>query len=155
MGKRNAFLNPRAESRVSSNIKRGFNRLFIVATIVWALYCAVWLPLKQQGEALTQADKTLQLETKTCMDSAMETARESGSTESVMTPTAIASFNACSKIAKDEWEYRISHSSVKTFYATQWPFILAGIVIVPLIAYGIMRGVVAVSMWIWRGYKQA
>jgi hypothetical protein len=33
------------------NIKRGFNRIYIVLAVLWALYCAVLFPLKRQAEA--------------------------------------------------------------------------------------------------------
>jgi hypothetical protein len=33
------------------NFKRGFNRLFAVLTLVWALYCIFGVPLQQGGKA--------------------------------------------------------------------------------------------------------
>jgi hypothetical protein len=33
------------------NIKRGFNRIYIVLAVLWALYCAVLFPLQRQAEA--------------------------------------------------------------------------------------------------------
>jgi hypothetical protein len=39
-------------------------------------------------------------------------------------------------------------------YAAYWPFILAATVGLPLIIYGIIRGIAAVWVWVWRGYKE-
>jgi hypothetical protein len=40
----------------------------------------------------------------------------------------------------DEW-------SVKNFYIGAWPLILAAIVGLPLLVYGVVRGIAAVSLW--------
>jgi hypothetical protein len=44
---------------VSVNIKRGFNRIYIVLAALWALYCAVLFPLQRQAEAIRQLDREI------------------------------------------------------------------------------------------------
>jgi hypothetical protein len=39
---------------MSVNIKRGFNRLYVVLAIVWTAYCLVIYPRLQIKEAMTQ-----------------------------------------------------------------------------------------------------
>jgi hypothetical protein len=42
----------------TGNIKRAFNRLFIVATIAWALYCFVIWSIQQEDDVFAQAQTT-------------------------------------------------------------------------------------------------
>jgi hypothetical protein len=44
---------------MTANIKRGFNRIYIVLTVLWAFYCVILFPLQRQAEATRQFDRDL------------------------------------------------------------------------------------------------
>jgi hypothetical protein len=61
--------------------------------------------------------------------------------------------NECVQLEQTLWNP--NQYVLKNFYASSWQELLAAILIVPIIFYGVVRGLVAVSMWVWRGYKPA
>jgi hypothetical protein len=121
------------------NVKRGFNRLFIVATVAWVLYGCVISPLQQQEELLTLEFSTYIADEDHCHKSALH-----GST---------ADLNACLKSAEDAWAFRRGQHSLRSVYAAIWQFMLAASVGLPLVVYGAIRGIAAVCLWVWHGYK--
>jgi hypothetical protein len=117
------------------NIKRGFNRLFLVLTVAWTVYCTVIYPFNERAKAFAH----YQEDQRGCFE------RELGQDKDRL--------DACLKLAKDEWQTSVNQWSFKNFYIGAWPLILAAIVGIPLLTYGAVRGVAAVSLWVWRGYK--
>lgn len=122
------------------NIKRGFNRIFVVLTVLWAAYCLFGIPTQMQRAAFdiylgmerpcwdARATSNLQLDqqlSKDCNDFAMKMYQDA------LTP----------------WEW-------KNYYRTKWPFILAGVVLVPLAVYAVCRTVGSAWVWIVRGFRQ-
>jgi hypothetical protein len=122
------------------NLKRVFNRLFIVATVAWALYCSVIFPAQKAGDALRQADEIYRLEQSQCAQIAIRDNTTKG-------------LNACQKASWDDWEGRRQHS-MRRVYAAYWPFILAATFGLPLIIYGTLRGIAAVWFWVWRDWER-
>jgi len=111
------------------NIKRAFNRLFLVLTVVWLLYCAI-LPMRERSKFF---DNFLSLY-----------AQQRASCE---TPDCEQSIE---KSKNRMWE----ENTLRKWYADLWPYMLVLGFGVPPIAYGSLRGIAALGFWIWRGYKQ-
>ena len=66
-----------------------FNRLFIVATVGWALYCVVVFPSQKIGNVLSRADDIYRLEENQCHEITMR--------------SNAADLNACLKASEDAW----------------------------------------------------
>ncbi len=126
----------------TKNLKRAFNRLFIVATVAWVLYCSVIFPRQKLDEGLTRAFNIYTAEQNVCHENALH---NSGNT---------ADLNACLKVSEDALEFRRNEHSMRRVYAAYWPFILAATVGLPLVVYGTIRGIAAVCLWVWRGYRE-
>lgn len=120
------------------NVKRVFNRLFMVATVAWALYCNVIFPARKASEGLKRADYIYRAKLNFCHESAIR-------------GNNTADLDACQKSAEDAWDYRQRQYSMKRMYAAYWPFILVASLGLPLLAYGAARGIAAVCLWVWKG----
>jgi hypothetical protein len=117
------------------NIKRAFNRLFLVASIAWAIYCTVIYPFNERGKAYNHYEE----DQRGCYE------RELGQSKERL--------DGCLKLAEDEWRTNLDSWSFKNFYLGAWPLIVAAIVGLPLLLYGMARGITATCLWIWRGYQ--
>lgn len=117
------------------NIKRAFNRFFVVASIVWAIYCTVIYPFNERGKAYGHYEE----DQRGCYE------RELGRGKDKL--------DSCLKLAEQEWRTSLDSLSFKNFYVGAWPLIAAAIVGLPLLVYGAVRGIAATCLWIWRGYK--
>lgn len=117
------------------NIKSGFNRLFVALTVLWILCCLFLYPIQQRRHALNVYEHQL----RDCYE------REIGKGQ--------ANLGDCiqwaeTKSGENEW-------ALKNFYARESWLLALIIVVVPLFAYGVCRGVAAVCMWVWRGFRTA
>ena len=117
------------------NVKRAFNRLFLVLSVFWAIYCTLIYPFHERGKAFEH----YQSDMRRCYE------RELGQGEDRL--------KECVKLADDEWHTRVDEYSVKNFYVGGLSLILAAIIGVPLLIYGAIRGIAGICLWIWRGYK--
>jgi hypothetical protein len=115
------------------NIKRGFNRFFIVLTVLWVVFCAVVFPFNERRKATAQYDKDMTI----CY------ASELGNGKSAL--------DACLRDAEERWKNTLDLYSIKSFYIA-WRLVIGAIVVPPLLVYGILRVIAATSMWVWRGY---
>ena len=109
------------------NVRHGFNRLFIVLTAAWVVYCLLVYPL-QQGQRAVRRQAAIFQE---CYQN---------------TPN----FKACSQYAVaisgvNDW-------SLKSYYERESWFLGLLVVTVPLLVYGLCRGAGVLSVWIWRGF---
>jgi hypothetical protein len=120
---------------LTTKIKRGFNRLFIVLTVVWAIYCMIVYPLNERGKAAVIYDRQLSA----CYQ------YEAGRGQ--------AELNNCLHFAEGMFHDFADQWTFKNFYAHSWPFILAATVGLPLVVYGVGRGLAALSLWVYRGYR--
>jgi ABC-type spermidine/putrescine transport system permease subunit I len=115
------------------NLKRGFDRLFLVLTILWALYCALVFPFQQSATAFHQ----YQRETNSCYQA----------------EGSINDMNSCADVVFENWRATTDRWTYKRYYHdTWWPLLLV-IVIPPVVVYGLARGLAAVSIWVGRGLK--
>jgi hypothetical protein len=114
------------------NIKRGFNRLFIVLTVFWAIYCLFVYPIQQRREAQTAYNNELRV----CWEHELGKGQE---------------FKDCLETARlssqvDQW-------SLRAFYTRESWFLVLVVIVVPLIAYGFCRGLATVGLWVWHRFK--
>jgi hypothetical protein len=117
------------------NIKRAFNRLFIVVTIAWGVYCTVFYPLNERRKATDHYEKDM----RGCYEV------ELGQGDNKLSD--------CLKEAEVEWRISVDQFSFKNFYLDDWWLIVIAIAGLPLLVYGLIRGATATCIWIWRGYK--
>ena len=117
------------------NIKRGFNRLFLVAAIGWAIYCTVIYPFSEQRKAWNHYEE----DQHGCYERELDQSHDR--------------LDSCLKLAEAEWRTALDSWSFKNFYFGAWPLILAAIIGFPVVVYGGVRGIAAISIWVWRGYR--
>jgi hypothetical protein len=63
----------------------------------------------------------------------------------------ISALNDCLKASEEIWQP--DQWALMNFYKREWLLILAAIAGAPLLAYGIVRGMASVSLWVWRGFR--
>jgi hypothetical protein len=119
---------------MARNIKRGFNRFFVVLTVMWVVFCTVVFPLNERHKATVQYDKDMVV----CYSD------ELGNGKSAL--------DTCLRDAEAVWKTTLDEYTIKNFYVGAWQLILAAIVALPLLVYGIVRGVAATSVWVWKGF---
>ena len=124
----------------AGNVKRGFNRLFIVATVAWVLYGCVIFPLRERDREFRREFDLYMAEENVCHENALH--------------ASTADLNACLKVAENAWAFRRGQPSLRRVYATNWLYILVSSVGVPLVVYGAIRGIAAVWLWMWRGHQE-
>jgi hypothetical protein len=124
---------------VSANVKRGFNRLFLVLTLAWATFWAILYPLHLQWEgqqaALVEHDK----ENKNCDKLTVENPEWS------MTKN-------CYQRSSENFQNTLDHYSFRNFWAYPvrfWELFLPLIVVPPVVVYGLAVLVV----WVRNGFK--
>jgi hypothetical protein len=124
------MLPPSVGSPMQANVKRGFNRLFVLLVPVWVAYCLIVYPMQQQ----IHAEKAEKAEFLQCWQAS--------------TPP---DFKGCADYA--EIKSGVNGWSLKAFYAREsWALALV-VVTVTLVVYGVCRGVAALGLWVWRGFK--
>jgi hypothetical protein len=45
------------------------------------------------------------------------------------------------------------NNPLSKWYAEAWPYIIAFAVVVPILAYGVIRGTIAIILWIKNGFQ--
>jgi hypothetical protein len=118
--------------RMRPNLKRGFNRLFVVLIPVWVIYCLLWYPMQQRARA-ARMERTEFLH---CWQESKP-----------------ADFKGCADYARlkagaDMW-------SLKAFYTRESRFLAVVVVVVPLLAYVLGRLLIAMSLWVGRGFMSS
>ena len=106
------------------NLRRGFNRIFVILWIAWAMYCIVVYPLQERSRAFDHYQSDLRF----CHEFKPQD-------------------NDCLKLAKEEWETRVALWSIEKFRPRDWLLCALVIVVPPLIAYGLVWGTVGVFVW--------
>lgn len=117
------------------NVKHAFNRLFLVLSVAWAIYCTTVFPMSQRRKAFDHYQQDL----RGCYERELDQGK--------------VALDGCLKLAEDEWHTSVDQWSVKNFYVGAWSLILAAILGLPLLVYGAVRGIAAFFLWIWRGYQ--
>jgi hypothetical protein len=117
------------------NLKRGFSRLFVVLTVLWALYCGVGYPLQIQIEGQMKADSDYRDAVKVCVQS----------------PGPFG-LKDCFDLAEKNRKSTTEFYSLKNVYTDIWRFwwlLLPAIAVPPLAVYGLA----ALGVWLWHGFK--
>jgi hypothetical protein len=107
-------------------VKRGFNRLLVVLTPLWVVYCLFVYPMQRRAEA----EKVEKAEFANCW-------------------RQIPDFKGCAdwarvKAGTDLW-------TLRAFYARESWLLALVVAIVPLFAYGLFR----VTVWVVHGFARA
>jgi hypothetical protein len=115
------------------NLRRGFNRLYIVLACMWAVYCLLVYPVQQREKALKEwaADKQVCYASQHTLPDAM---------------------SECLKLAERTFQTKSEPWSIVNFYPGARWLLLFAVVVLPLVGYGVCRGCAAVSVWIWHGF---
>lgn len=113
------------------NVRRGFNRLFIVVTGGWVIFCLFVYPIQHRHRAARLYTATLD----DCYQNELGKGQE---------------FRDCLQYAQlisgvGDW-------SLKSYYSRESWFL--GLVILggPIGMYAACRGIGALSKWVWRGF---
>jgi hypothetical protein len=117
---------------MGTDVKRGFDRLFIVLVAVWAAYCLVIFPRQQIKEAAVQYGNFVEM-----CDANMQ---DSGRAK-------------CLKDAEQIFRASAAQWTYKNFFVEAWWALILAIIVFPLVVYGCCRGVAAVGLWVWRGFR--
>lgn len=115
------------------NIKTGFNRSFVVCTVLWAAYCLFVYPIQKGGEAF---DKEMK-DTRNCY-------------EAYQNPDELRD---CLNTTKDLSRTEEDSWKLKNYYRGGWPILLIVVVVFPLVLYGGCRGAAATFMWVVKGFQ--
>lgn len=116
------------------NAKRGFNRLFIVLSVFWVIYWLLLYPIQKQQEVERAYDNEL----RDCYEHELGKGQE---------------FNDCLKQANSSFTSNLHDWGLRPFYTREFWFLVRLITIVPLIVYGLCRGLAAAGLWVWHGFK--
>jgi hypothetical protein len=114
------------------NLLRGFNRIFVVMTLLWAVYCLVVFPLQTRAKLLDDATK----QSASCY--------EGGDSEERKT---------CVKLWSDLMADESQEWSLRGYYKAGWLYILGAITIVPVVIYGFCRLIGFTFAWVYRGFR--
>jgi hypothetical protein len=115
------------------NINRGFNRVYIVLVVLWALYCIILFPLQKQAESAQKFDQNILI----CQSS------DDGH------------MHECLELAKGSWLAESQQWQLGPFYKWAWWLLLVAVIAVPVVVYGCVRGTVAIAVWVWKGFRVA
>jgi hypothetical protein len=119
-------------------IARGFNRLFLVLTIGWALYCAVLYPMHHQWEGQEEALVKYSEDNKNC-DQLVKESPEWSLTQD------------CYQRAMTDLQDKLKFFSFGNFWildAAFWKLLIPAILIPPFIVYAIAL----IGKWVWKGF---
>jgi hypothetical protein len=144
VGARNSFvIGGSRESRIGARpmqvrLWRGFNRLFVALTIVWAICCTVIFPLRMQFDGQRQAFSQHNKDTQMCQQLMVER------------PEWDMTKNCFERI--DEYQRNTMESySFRKFWVWDvafWRLEIPAIVLPPLLVYALAM----IGRWIWRGF---
>lgn len=114
------------------NLSRGFNRLFLLLTAVWVVYCLFVYPMRQRQHA----QKILEAELRYCYEHELGKGQE---------------FEQCLKYA----ELNSGTEMWTAYYARESWFLALIVVIVPMLSYALARALTSVGFWVWRGFTSS
>jgi hypothetical protein len=127
---------------VSYDFKRGFHRIFAVLTILWIFVCILY-PIWERDQLFKNFGAQYSRMRADC-DVCPE----------------YLSASACERLVSDcqkRWDKAeddmLQENPLSKWYRKAWPFIIAFAVVVPVIAYWAVGGVIAVLLWVKKGFQ--
>jgi hypothetical protein len=127
------------------NLTRGFNRVFLLAVLGWAIFCLLIYPVLMAREGKAHYDGDV----KYCYDMQAKF----GSTAEPCLSQALKEFHSGTYsgfgFAWDEGEYW----SFNGYYRHMGWMLPAMIAVPPILRYGLAWGVAGVCRWVWRGFR--
>jgi hypothetical protein len=115
----------------SLNLKRGYNRIFAVLAVMWAIYCAAIYPLQQRVKAVRHYEHDVAF----CYEFQGPQREE------------------CLVRAESERQTSLELWTPKSLYVDGLWLLLLAVIVPPLIVYAITVGITAVFLWIVRGFR--
>jgi hypothetical protein len=119
----------RVQRMASYDLKRGFNRIFVVLTVVWVLWCA-YLPIYQCNQFIDTFGRAYLHEEAECTTS------------------------ECREAASNARMKMYAENTIGKWYRMEWWFVLFLGVGVPPLVYWSICGLTALLRWIGRGFKR-
>ncbi len=120
------------------HVNCGFNRLFLVLSLGWAIYWAIVYPLQRQFEGQIEAVSQHQKRYAIC-------GQLPGSVSG-------AERRDCFDMADSNWKNTMEFYSFKRFYLWDvafWRLLIPAIIVPPIVLYGLA----ALGVWIGHGFK--
>jgi|ERR1700732_2465166 hypothetical protein len=117
---------------MTTDFKRGFNRLYFVLVLIWAVYCLFVYPSRKQVEAYNEY--------------------RNEQTVCYADPGPLG-LEDCLQIAEQNYHGRLRWCSGRDFYLKLWPIWLFILIIFPLVLYGVCRGLAVIGVWVWHGFR--
>lgn len=118
---------------MSLNLSRGLHRVFLLACAGWVLFVLVIFPMWAASRARASVDETLAYDVAHPADDAAVTLKR-----------------------EREIKELYSHATVAYIYQHEvlpnWGFVLASLVLPPLVVYGLARLGIVVGGWLVRGF---
>ena len=111
------------------NFKRGFNRLFIALTVLWAVYCLVVYPMQKWSEAYKEYGAHIEANCWAARGNELEDCRK-----------------------YEEISSGVGMWTLKAYYTRESWLLALVVVAVPLLSYGLLRGLMLLGTWFWRGF---
>jgi hypothetical protein len=116
---------------MSVNIKRGFDRIYLVLAALWAFYCVVLFPLLRQAEVTRKFDQAIVA----CFDDPHGDVHD------------------CDEMSEQIWRTNIAQWQLRKFYSWAWGLLLIAVFVPPIVVYGCCRGAAAIAVWVWKGFR--
>jgi hypothetical protein len=120
---------------MGTNVKRSFNRLFIVLAIVWAAYCLVIYPRQRVKKADAEYAEFIGF----C--NANQSAPQDEKAD-------------CLKQAELHYRVGVDPFTLRNFYLGGWRFLILAVIAFPLVVYGCCRGAAAVGLRVRRKFTR-
>jgi hypothetical protein len=115
------------------NIKRGFNRAFVVLSGLWALYILIVFPVMKRNDA----DRNYGSHLRECTE-----------------PTHTERLEDCTRFVEAIYGPEMEQWTLRSYYKTAWPYLLIVIIVLPIVVYGILRVAGLLFMWVRRGFAE-
>ncbi len=118
------------------NWKKGLTRLFIIAGLAWAIFITWYLPVRNWHEYFEVAHDSWSA----CLSFAAEAQDK-------------ARLEQCN-VEHDKALREIPHSAWAGYGWDGWLRLIGMAIVPPVVAYWLLRGVIWISNWIWRGFTK-
>ena len=123
------------------NWRRGFNRVFVLAAVGWAIYVLFVYPMQKRGEAFEYYTKGLTL----CAEDSIQL-------------NAPGKYQECARHEEEKWRATVAAYPFPLIWQHDWLsrlFVFGVLMVPPAAAYGLLRLAWTILAWVKRGFQQA